>query len=39
MTPLRIAWNSANAKSLANMRVLEGVVYTIDIQQVANKTS
>ena len=31
-TPLRIAWNSPNWKSLANMRVLGGIVYIVDLQ-------
>ena len=34
-TPLRIAWNSPNLKSLANMRVLEGVAHVTDWQHVA----
>ena len=34
-TPLRIARNSPNWKSLANMRVLEGVVHPFDLQHVA----
>ena len=34
-TPLRIAWNSPNWKSLANMRVLEGVTHPLDLQRVA----
>ena len=34
-TPLRIARNSPNWKSLANMRVLEGVVHSFDLQHVA----
>ena len=35
MTPLRIAWNSPNSKSPANMRVLRGVVHIADLQCVA----
>ena len=35
MTPLRIAWNSLNSKSPANMRVLRGVVHVVDLQCVA----
>ncbi len=35
MTPLRIAWNSANSKSPANMRVLEYVAHVADLQCVA----
>ena len=38
-TPLRIAWNSPNWKSLANMRVLRWVAHSADYQMVANFTS
>ena len=36
MTPLRIAWNSANTKLLANMRVLEVAAHITDTQPVVN---